>query len=112
MANGAEALAALEHREYALVLMDAQMPGMDGVTATRSIRLREADLSGRHTVIVALTANTLKGARETYLSAGMDDYLSKPVTPGALEAGLARWLPPVASGHEPSDRAAGSVCVR
>ena len=112
VANGAEALAALEHREYALVLMDAQMPGMDGVTATRSIRLREADLSGRHTVIVALTANTLKGARETYLSAGMDDYLSKPVTPGALEAVLARWLPPVASGHEPSDRAAGSVCVR
>ena len=109
VANGAEAVAALEHRDYVLVLMDAQMPDMDGVTATRRIRQREtAQDGGRHTVIVALTANTLKGAREAYLAAGMDDYLSKPVTPNDLEAVLTRWLPPVAaaaSGADSSDRA-------
>ena len=95
--NGAEAVAALARRDYVLVLMDAQMPDMDGVTATRRIRQREtAQDGGRHTVIVALTANTLKGAREAYLAAGMDDYLSKPVTPDALEAVLTRWLPRLA----------------
>jgi PAS domain S-box-containing protein len=111
VANGAEAVAALERREYALVLMDAQMPDMDGVTATRRIRHREAaQAGGRHTVIVALTANALKGAREEYLAAGMDDYLSKPVTPDDLEAVLARWLPPAAAteaidGDQSFDRA-------
>ena len=85
--------AALTHaRPYDLVLMDVQMPDMDGLAATVEIRQLEA-VSGGHVPIVALTAYAMKGDRERCLAAGMDDYLGKPVILAELEAMLARWLP-------------------
>jgi PAS domain S-box-containing protein len=75
--NGAEAVAALENRHYDLILMDVQMPEMDGFEASRQIRLRIP--AGRQPKIIALTANAMQSDRQLCLSAGMDDYISKPV---------------------------------
>lgn len=75
--NGLEALAALERQPHDLVFMDLQMPEMDGFEASR--RIREIFPKSRQPTIVALTANALQGDREACLSAGMDDYVTKPV---------------------------------
>jgi two-component system sensor histidine kinase/response regulator len=87
--NGSEALAALERASYDLVLMDCQMPEMDGFEATSAIRATERQ-TGAHVTIVALTANAMEGDRERCLAAGMDDYLAKPITRQALTAALGR----------------------
>jgi signal transduction histidine kinase/CheY-like chemotaxis protein/HPt (histidine-containing phosphotransfer) domain-containing protein len=88
--DGLKALAEYDKAEFDLILMDCQMPEMDGFEATASIRAREAT-SHRHTPIVALTANAIEGDREHCLRTGMDDYLSKPVSRDAMRTMLARW---------------------
>ena len=82
--NGSEALAALEKSRFDLVLMDVQMPEMDGLEATIELRRRETS-SGRHTPVVAMTALAMKGDKERCLEAGMDGYLSKPIRPEELD---------------------------
>ena len=93
--NGEEALAAVQQQHYDLVLMDCQMPEMDGFTASREIRRREAAAgASRQIPIIALTANALKGNRERCLNAGMSDYLSKPIESYQLHEMLQKYLSP------------------
>ncbi len=82
--NGREALTALEKESYDLVLMDVQMPEMDGLEATRALREKEKK-NGTHQMVIALTAHAMKGDRERCLDAGMDGYLSKPIHPQELD---------------------------
>jgi signal transduction histidine kinase/CheY-like chemotaxis protein len=92
--NGVEAVNALEHNEFDLVLMDWHMPELDGLGATRQLRQREGSHSSRKRVpVVALTASVLPGDREACLAAGMDDFLAKPFTYDELASTVRRWLP-------------------
>ncbi len=92
VANGREAVEALQTVPYDLVLMDCQMPEMDGFEATRTIRLKEAAASSPSIPIIAMTASAMQTDRERCLQAGMSDFIAKPVQPGELAEMLARWL--------------------
>jgi CheY-like chemotaxis protein/HPt (histidine-containing phosphotransfer) domain-containing protein len=94
--NGIEALAALDRQSYDLIFMDVQMPEMDGLEATRVIRQRQHDRAQypnykTSIIIVAMTANAMAGDREKCISAGMDDYLAKPVRPEDMRTIVERW---------------------
>jgi PAS domain S-box-containing protein len=92
-ANGAEALKALESIHYDLVLMDVQMPVMDGFETTRRIRDTQSAVLNHNIPVIAMTAHAMQSDRQRCLEAGMNDYISKPVEPQALAAALERWLP-------------------
>lgn len=101
--NGKEAFEALQRQDYDIVFMDIQMPEMDGMEATETIR---ASISvERQPIIIAMTANAMLGDREKYLAVGMDDYLSKPVKLGVLEQTLKRNLTKIKKRHPDLDDA-------
>lgn len=90
--NGSEVLNNLNFSQYSLLLMDVQMPEMNGLEATHAIRKRETR-TGEHLPIIAMTAHAIEGSKESCLAAGMDDYLCKPIDPLALKAIIDKWLP-------------------
>ena len=100
--DGEKALDLLEEERFDVVLMDVQMPAMDGLEATGVIRARELEVApirngqpARRIPIIAMTAHALKGDRERCIEAGMDDYLSKPIEPEKLYMVLEKWRPKV-----------------
>jgi len=97
VANGEEALRALASQDYDLVLMDVQMPVMDGLEATRMVRSAERAVRNHQIPIIAMTAHAIAGDRQKCLEAGMSDYVSKPVSPQVLAEVLKQWLPPTAA---------------
>jgi CheY-like chemotaxis protein len=111
--NGRQALSALDKSSYDLVLMDVQMPEMDGLEATMLLRKQE-EITGHRQAVVAMTALVMKGDRERCMAAGMDGYLSKPIRPQELDEALDKYLSmnredlPVV---ESNDSAEASVCA-
>ncbi|HVQ28742.1 MAG TPA: response regulator, partial [Vicinamibacteria bacterium] len=107
--TGREAVQACTRNGYAAVLMDNQMPEMDGFAATARIRELEGD--ARRTPIIAMTASAMKGDRERCLAAGMDDYVAKPVSPESLDEALRRWASPPQAAPAPAPRLADDGAV-
>jgi len=105
--NGEEALALLEQQDFDVILMDVQMPTMDGFQATARIRQREQE-TGRHQPIIAMTAHAMKGDREHCLSMGMDDYVSKPIRTDLLFEAIAAVLSPHKEQEEAGEVAAAA----
>ena len=99
--NGREAIDAIAVGAYDAVLMDCQMPEMDGYEATRAVRRAEHG-SGRHLPIIAMTAAAMAGDRQACLDAGMDDYITKPVTGDAIRTVLDRWVTPTGATDAPT----------
>ena len=99
VSDGVEAVAAMAARRYAAVLMDCQMPRMDGYAATARIRADEG--ASRHTPIIAMTASAMESDRQRCLQAGMDDFVAKPVAMAELLAVVARWTGTVEHGRLP-----------
>ncbi|AFL72747.1 response regulator [Thiocystis violascens] len=113
VANGAEAVTALASIPYDLVLMDVQMPVMDGLEATRAIRASSSAVRNPGLPIIAMTAGAMRGDQEQCLDAGMNDYVSKPVSPAILAEVLARWLPrELPSATHPSSEVVEETAAR
>ena len=102
-ANGLEAIQALSTIPYDLVLMDVQMPELDGLAATRQIRDAQSRVLNHRVPVIAMTAHALTGDREKCLAAGMDDYVTKPIEVSALIAALTKWVPPPAADRAHSE---------
>jgi CheY-like chemotaxis protein len=102
--DGVEALKALATNRYDAVLMDCQMPEMDGYAATTELRRREA--GARRVPVIAMTASTMKGDLERCIAHGMDDFLSKPIRHNALDEVIHRWIPSLAACEEKGQPAA------
>lgn len=109
--NGLDALAMLEQQAFDLILLDCQMPLMDGITLTRQIRLQEKT-SGKHIKIVAMTANAMRGDRELCIDAGMDDYLTKPISRRLLLQVLQLHLPTQSGAIEMKSASINEVRMR
>jgi hypothetical protein len=107
--HGGEAVRAIQAKEYDAILMDCQMPEMDGYEATAEIRRLEG--TARHTPIIAMTAAAMEGDRERCLDAGMDDYITKPVRLESVAGVLQRWTTPPAAVGGGDAPAAGSAGV-
>jgi two-component system sensor histidine kinase/response regulator len=90
--DGSEALTMVRDHEYTLILMDCQMPVMDGFEATRAIRALETPIA--QVPIIAVTANVMEGQRDKCLAAGMNDYLPKPINKDVLGRTVDKWIPP------------------
>jgi CheY-like chemotaxis protein len=98
--DGRSVLAKLDTDSFDLILMDCQMPVLDGYDTAREVRRREVAHGRRHIPIVAMTASAMRGDRERCLAAGMDDYIAKPIDSDKLDQLLARWL----TAAEPAGR--------
>ncbi|MEB3828145.1 PAS domain S-box protein [Phormidium sp. CCY1219] len=105
VSHGREALDRLAERDYDIVLMDCLMPVLDGYKATQTLRDREAE--SRHTIVIAMTANALKGDREKCLATGMDDYISKPIELDRLAELLQRWSDRIVGKNAPTEESDG-----
>ncbi len=105
-ANGLEAVRALRSVPYELVLMDCQMPEMDGFAATQHIRAESSGVLNRRVPILAMTANAMQGDRERCLKAGMDDYIAKPIQQKELIEKIEHWLRTAEPGHSTNDPSA------
>ena len=104
--NGVEAINHLRETDYDIVLMDCQMPIMDGYQASETIRKQDCGVINPGVPIVAMTANAMQGDREKCIAAGMNDYIAKPVVPEKLQQALQAWLPESchADGSEPANQ--------
>ncbi len=109
--NGREALDAIHRLTYDIILMDCMMPEMDGYEATVKIREEERQKKGQHLHIIAMTANAMQGDREKCITAGMDDYVSKPVQLADLRRALDKWKPPQKSNAAPTQVQVASASV-
>lgn len=105
--DGVEGVEAVANGDYDVVLMDIQMPRMDGVEATQMIRSLES--KKREIPIIAVTANAMVGDRDNYLAAGMDDYVSKPIDSASLVETIQRWSKALCGGLGPQGSEAPTV---
>ncbi len=105
VSDGRQAVVAVARTRYAVVLMDCQMPVMDGYQATQAIRAGEGD--GARVPIIAMTANALAEDRDRCVAAGMDDHLAKPITRASLERALSLWTTDAGRSQEPEPTTVG-----